>query len=257
MPHLYLLASDFDGTLRQNAVITDTDRQAIHRFRKAGNLFGVITGRSYAMIANELQHENIPVDFLVCNNGALIYDVNGKLLDEAVLKPQTVNEILSILDKESDVIYGAGGSVGFFTTMTGSVKPTSATENIRRHASERDTVLAKNHITAFFIRTPKKSRTLALAQQITDHFDDAEAHINSETVDIGPKGHDKGTGILKLAALYPHHEVIAIGDHLNDLPMIKAVRSYAIASGHPDVADHAHHVVHSVGECISTLLHQK
>jgi len=200
MSHLYLLASDFDGTLRQNAVITDTDRQAIQVFRSAGHLFGVITGRSYAMIADELQHENIPVDFLVCNNGALIYDAHGKLLDEAVLKPQTVNGILSILDTESDIIYGAGGSVGFFTAMTGSVKPTSATENIRRHASAREAVLAKNHITAFFIRTPEKSRTMALAKKITDRYDDAEAHINSETVDIGPKGHDKGTGILKLAA---------------------------------------------------------
>lgn len=98
---------------------------------------------------------------------------------------------------------------------------------------------------------------MALAKQITDHFDDAEAHVNSETVDIGPKGHDKGTGILKLAALYPQHDVIAIGDHLNDLPMIKAVRSYAIASGHPEVADHAHHVVHSVSECIHDLLQLK
>lgn len=257
MSHPYLLASDFDGTLRQNAVITETDRRAIQAFRAAGHLFGVITGRSYAMIADELQHENIPVDFLVCNNGALIYDTNGKLLDEAVLKPQTITGILSILDNEPDVIYGAGGSVGFFTAMTGSVSSTSATENIRKHASRRETVLEKNHITAFFIRTPNKSRTMALAKQITDHFEDAEAHVNSETVDIGPKGHDKGTGILKLAALFPHHEVIAIGDHLNDLPMIKAVRSFAIVSGHPEVAEHAHHVVHSVAECIDTLLQQK
>ena len=257
MSHTYLLASDFDGTLKQHPTITPTDRQAITDFRAAGHLFGVITGRSHAMIAAELHHENIPVDFLVCNNGALIYDAQGKLLDEAVLDPQTVNGILAILDAENDILYGASGSVGFFTTYSGSVSSTTATENIRKHASQRETVLAKNHITAFFIRTADKNRTHALAQRITDRFADAEAHVNSDTIDIGPRGHDKGTGILKLAKLFPTHEVIAIGDHLNDLPMIKAVRSYAIASGHPDVADHAHHVVHSVGECIHTLLQQK
>ena len=254
MPQLYLLASDFDGTLKQHPTIPETDRQAIQAFRAAGHLFGVITGRSHAMIATELQQENIPVDFLVCNNGALIYDSEGNLLDEAVLDPQTVTGILSILDQEPDIIYGASGSVGFFTAMTGSVSPTSATENIRKHASKRETVLVNNHVTAFFIRTNDKDRTHAIAQQITKRFADAEAHVNSETVDIGPKGHDKGTGILKLARLYPTYDVIAIGDHLNDLPMIKAVRSYAIASGHPQLQDHTENVVQSVGECISTLL---
>jgi len=257
MSHHYLLASDFDGTLKQHPSITEADRQAIRAFRAAGHLFGVITGRSHAMIEAELRHERIEVDFLVCNNGALIYDTDGKLLDEAVLDPKTVKGILELLDKQSDIIYGASGSVGFFTALSGQVSSTSATENIRKHAANRETVLAKNHITAFFLRTSDKDRTHALAQHITNTFRDAQAHINSETVDIGPLGHDKGTGILKLAELYPSYEVIAIGDHLNDLPMIKAVRSFAIASGHPDLHDHADNVVHSVAECIDQLLQQK
>jgi Cof subfamily protein (haloacid dehalogenase superfamily) len=257
MSHPYVLASDFDGTLKQHHQISDADRQAIHAFREAGHRFGVITGRSYAMIAQELHHEHIPVDFLVCNNGALIYDADGTLLDEAVLEPQTVKGILEMLDAEPDILYGASGSFGFFSHVRGSVSSTVATENIKCHALDRDAVLAKNHITAFFVRTPHRDHTFALAQTILQRFPDVEAHVNSDTVDIGPRGHDKGTGILKLAMLYPNAEIIAIGDHLNDLPMIKAVRSFAIASGHPELQDHTENVVHSVGDCILHLLHKK
>lgn len=257
MSHLYVLASDFDGTLKQHHQISDADRQAIVTFRQAGHRFGVITGRSYAMIAQELHHENIPVDFLVCNNGALLYDANGTLVDEAVLDPDTVKGILDILDAEPDILYGASGSVGFFSHVRGNVSSTLATKNIQRHALDRDAVLAKNHITAFFVRTFDRDHTLALSASILHRFPDVEAHINSDTVDIGPKGHDKGTGILKLASLYPNAEIIAIGDHLNDLPMIKAVRSYAIASGHPVLQDHTENVVPSVSDCIQHLLHEK
>ena len=257
MSHPYVLASDFDGTLKQHHRISEADRQAILTFRQAGHRFGVITGRSYAMIAKELHHENIPVDFLVCNNGALIYDEHGTLLDEAVLDPHTVAGILAMLDSEQDIVYGAGGSVGFFSHARGTVSSTVATENIQRLALDRDSVLAKNHITAFFIRTSNRDHTLALSATILECFPDVEAHINSDTVDIGPRGHDKGTGILKLAQLYPHAEIIAIGDHLNDLPMIKAVRSFAIASGHPELQDHTENVVHSVSDCIEHLLEEK
>jgi Cof subfamily protein (haloacid dehalogenase superfamily) len=253
----YVLASDFDGTLKQHETITEADRQAIRDFRAAGHRFGVITGRSHTMIASELLAERIPVDFLVCNNGALIYDADEHLLEETVLDPQTVHGILQLLDQEPDVLYGASGSHGFFSEHRGTVISSIATQNIRKHAAERDAVLKANHVTAFYVRSRHRERTLELAELILSTYPDVEAHINSDTVDIGPKGHDKGTGILKLASLFPESEIIAIGDHLNDLPMIKAVRSFAIASGHPELQDHAENVVASVSECIHHLLQEK
>jgi Cof subfamily protein (haloacid dehalogenase superfamily) len=253
----YVLASDFDGTLKQHETIRETDRQAIHAFRAAGHRFGVITGRSHTMIASELLAERIPVDFLVCNNGALIYDAEGHLLEETVLDPSTVQGILDLLDQEPDVLYGAGGSHGFFSEFRGTVVSSIATQNIRKHATHRESVLETKHVTAFYLRSKHRERTFELAELILSTYPDVEAHINSDTVDIGPKGHDKGTGILKLATLFPESEIIAIGDHLNDLPMIKAVQSYAIASGHPELQDHAENTVASVSECIDHLLHKK
>jgi hydroxymethylpyrimidine pyrophosphatase-like HAD family hydrolase len=45
---MYILASDYDGTLTQHGTISDKDKAAIATWRKAGNLFGVNTGRGKA-----------------------------------------------------------------------------------------------------------------------------------------------------------------------------------------------------------------
>ena len=45
---MYILATDYDGTLSRGGV-SQRNKDAIERFRKAGNLFGVVTGRDYYM----------------------------------------------------------------------------------------------------------------------------------------------------------------------------------------------------------------
>ena len=45
---MYIVGSDFDGTLNRGGV-SEQDRDAIHRFRQAGNRFGLVTGRDYWM----------------------------------------------------------------------------------------------------------------------------------------------------------------------------------------------------------------
>ena len=49
-----LLASDYDGTLRR-PYVKQSDIKAIKRFRAAGNVFGIITGRTLEMILPEIK----------------------------------------------------------------------------------------------------------------------------------------------------------------------------------------------------------
>lgn len=45
-----ILASDYDGTLRVNEKVESYDLDMIHKHRAAGNLFGLVTGRSMESI---------------------------------------------------------------------------------------------------------------------------------------------------------------------------------------------------------------
>ena len=48
-----ILASDYDGTLRTEELVAEKDIEAIARFSKAGNLFGIVTGRSMESLQKE------------------------------------------------------------------------------------------------------------------------------------------------------------------------------------------------------------
>ena len=103
-----ILASDYDGTLRTEELVDINDVHAIHEFRAAGNMFGLVTGRSMESIQTEIQKNKIEFDFIVANNGGVIYDRDfqrlqvlymdfNKALDIiAYIKPWIVYRMLSM-----------------------------------------------------------------------------------------------------------------------------------------------------------------
>ena len=44
-----ILASDYDGTLRTGVLVDKKDRDAIVKFQKDGNHFGIVTGRIWIL----------------------------------------------------------------------------------------------------------------------------------------------------------------------------------------------------------------
>ena len=72
-----ILASDYDGTLRTEELVAEKDIEAIARFRKAGNLFGIVTGRSMESLQKEIERNGFTYDFIITNNGGVIYDGDG------------------------------------------------------------------------------------------------------------------------------------------------------------------------------------
>ena len=80
-----ILASDFDGTFNTGGDSVYRNIEAVLRWQKAGNQFGIVTGRPYHLFLPELKQYQIPVDFLVCVNGAAIHEPDGKLLWSAAL----------------------------------------------------------------------------------------------------------------------------------------------------------------------------
>ena len=60
-----IIATDFDGTLSYNGRVSDEDKDAIHRFRAAGNKFGIVTGRDVEA-AQWIKPENgLEFDYLI------------------------------------------------------------------------------------------------------------------------------------------------------------------------------------------------
>ena len=70
-----ILASDFDDTLFvNNKDILEKNIKAIKEFITNGNIFCIITGRNYSYLKQDLIKYNIPYSYLICCDGAKIFN---------------------------------------------------------------------------------------------------------------------------------------------------------------------------------------
>ena len=78
-----ILGSDFDGTLSHGG-IGEEKLSAIKAWRKAGNKFGIVSGRGESFRQNlQKKYPELELDFFAACNGAYIVDGNGTAIYES------------------------------------------------------------------------------------------------------------------------------------------------------------------------------
>ena len=96
---MLLVASDFDGTLYVNDInIINKNIEYINKLRENNNLFAIITGRGLSII-ELLKKYNISYDFLICENGAIIYDNKDNILYSCYLEQDDIDSTIEIIKK--------------------------------------------------------------------------------------------------------------------------------------------------------------
>lgn len=93
-----IICTDYDGTLNHGGITAEKLR-AIKKWKEKGNLFCVVSGRQKEFFA-EIREKNIPIDYLLACNGAVIVDkdcnvVSDVRCDGAVALP-LINFIFSL-----------------------------------------------------------------------------------------------------------------------------------------------------------------
>ncbi len=237
-----ILASDYDGTLCRGR-ITDEDRAAIIRFREAGHLFGVVTGRDFPLAYDPLTGENgVPFDFIICMNGALAVDSKGDILFEKKADGAVIPALFHT------VIEAGSGYLGIVTGKTRRNftpedfdDPDYFSSFLGKYGASADGYTAEGvpdeaiphftHANTWFSTEEQAARAVSLIRE--RHGDFVNPLQNHVCVDIPPIGVDKGTGIADYAALMgiPHNEIWTAGDNYNDLAMLTRYRGCAMENG--------------------------
>ena len=98
-----ILASDFDNTiyLENDKEKTKENIVAIKRFVSLGNIFCIITGRSYPDLKKVLIEEDIPYTYLICEDGAKIFNNMDYCLNTILLDKKEVDEIVSFAEENN------------------------------------------------------------------------------------------------------------------------------------------------------------
>lgn len=242
-----MLASDLDGTLlRSDNTVSDATRQALAAAESAGLVIAFVTGRPPRWlheVATATGHTGIAVGA----NGAITYDLHTETvlashpIDAALLRE--VTELLR--DGIPDITFGLeqGLEFAYEPDYRHDWEMVPATDRHGRPIPQaRIAQLPELLDNTSTIKLLAKGR-----RQQPDEFMDQVENLVGELVTVTRSGHSalveisalgitKASGLAALASSLRvnQHEIAAIGDMPNDIPMLAwAGESYAVANAHP------------------------
>ena len=250
-------ASDFDGTLFRDFDITAQDLSAIKSWRSAGNKFGIVTGRAFVMLKPHLKEFALDLDFVICCNGAAIYDGDRRIIFESEL-PKKI--LLDIMDDSC-----ASRSLHFAFEAADEIFCTRVKESSWILREKGRWNFPVTFVDAAQIPTlPKRINQLALdfptpddAQAAADALNQRFgtqifAQKNTHSMDIVPANINKARGVETLLRVMNWRgEIFVIGDEANDLPMIKTFGGYTVATAKDFVKREASQIFDSVGDMLN------
>ncbi len=247
-----LIASDLDGTLLigKEKRLPDDVIPFIREFTAKGGIFVAASGRQYANL-RALFHEVADDIAYICENGCrVIY--HDKVLYHAYMERQIGEEIIQ------DIRQMDGCEVLVSGDDTCYIEPKNPefAEYMNHHVKNHTTVMENTLLVKepyFKISVYHPDGIEPYAAHFEDVFGDRVHVVTSGLawLDMMPKGITKGTGIevLSRACSIPMENMLAVGDHFNDLEMLRLV-------GYPCCVDGAQSEVMDVCKYKATLANE-
>ncbi len=206
-----ILASDFDNTLYVSDLnVFNENILAIKKFIREGNIFCIITGRNYSDLKVLLNKYNIPYSYLICQDGAKVFNNMDFCIDSVLLPSEKVNEIIHILD-ENKCDYFLDDGYNKTTNIGDCVK--------------------------VVVKYSDKQKALQLIELIRACVD-VYIYISSEHINIVDISVNKCNSLKRLVHIEKlnHSSIYVIGDEVNDLEMLTCFDG-AIMKEHNSVLD--------------------
>ncbi len=245
-----ILATDFDGTLCRHGTISDADREAISRFRQAGHLFGVVTGRDFGMYHTLTVGYHLPVDYVIAMDGALAVDSAGEILFKRNMDGKNLPELVRFIGTVCR--HPVGCAMGK-TRCEFDINAPEGNEYCAplAHAEE---------IAEFTMLNTRCSTDKEAAEAIEAMRARYGKWINplqnGVCIDIPRCGIDKGVGIADYADFMhiPHDAIWTAGDNYNDLAMLTRFHGCAMENGVQAVKDVSRGVYPDIASIIADML---
>lgn len=249
-----LLASDYDETLFINQTITNENISAIQRFQKAGNLFGLNSGRHLDSLFEECDKYGLKPDFYIGNNGTVILNKEREIVFIADFDKQIVDEVIHYFRKYlSDKVYFISINNGYTFAREFF---NEGCDFLPNHLEPLESLIDKP-ISTMFAQVINREDTMPLVYKLREVFKDrAYFYGNAPFIDIVNHEIDKAFGIEKIAETYQikQEDCYAIGDSYNDMSMLERYHGFVMSHARDSVKSVATEVVETVAEAIDKIL---
>ena len=240
-----IIASDYDGTINYQGKVSEEDKAAIRRFRQAGNKFGIVTGRDVELSQWLRQEDGFEFDFVISCTGAFIRDGEGNVLYSKRGKMGPfIHEIVS---KAMEL------DTKFFTVGNGFNK--CYVDTLGKIPYDFSSLQEFTHANSTF---PSDEAAEEFAKFVNENYSDKiSAYRNGWSVDMPPANTSKVTGVYEYASFFVNPEIYAVGDNVNDLPMIKEFCGYAVSNAVEKVKKEAKHHCDRICDMIDELMKEE
>ena len=239
-----ILASDYDGTLSYGGFDAEK-REAIARWRAAGNLFGLVSGRSADSLWELADTQDFGFDFMIGNNGAVVLDRDRRILSDSRCDGSEALPLIRALFAWGCPIAALHGMESW------TIRPTEEACGEGECTVDQLPSIPWFYQISTFLSSEREA--LEISERIRARFGSCLNPLpNGTCIDCVPTGVNKAQGIYRLieALGADKGDVITVGDQMNDADMISAFRSYAMASGAEAIRRMADAVTPGVPELI-------
>ena len=236
---IQLLASDLDGTIVYNNEITTKDLEAVRELKQMDVKFVICTGKTYAM-TKDICHQLEPAYGIFGNGTQIINIQTGKEIIRNTITNTQVMDCLKIAEKyhlhihiytddkiiaQENLDYMAYRNYVLYKDQVKFEIVDSVERYIKEHnpnilklilSSEKDLLQVKKEIES-------KEKVTAIQIKKYGEYIDKIIGKEYEYLDIVPKHITKYQALLQLSVYLriPMEQIIAIGDNINDIEMIK------------------------------------
>lgn len=223
-----IIVSDFDNTFYTAEY--EKNIQLIKSFIEKGNKFIIATGRPIYLLKPDIEDYNLDCSYIVCNDGGVIFDSEGKKIFEENIDKEVAKEVYELLSKDDNF------EEVFIDTALNFSKDINDTFNAIL-ALPKDKKIAQKQI-----------------DELMEKYPSIQGYISHRWLNILNKNSSKGNAIKMLMNMnnWSYDDVITIGDNYNDVSMLENFNSFII-KGDKNIEDKAKYVVNNFKEMLEII----
>lgn len=203
-----ILASDFDKTFFvEDQEILNKNIIAVRNFISQGNIFCIVTGRNYSYIKEDLNKYQIPYSYLICADGAKIFNNVDYCIETNLLDSKKIIEITKILKKYNCEYYLDDGY-----NQTSNINDCIKVVGIYKEREKAKAILTE------------------IQKEISVY-----AYISTEHINITENNVNKCNSLKHLLNLenFSKENLYVIGDEENDAEMLQTFEGAIMAEHNP------------------------
>lgn len=223
-----LIISDLDGTLLNNeSKVTEKSKEVLRKIKERGYEIAIATGRSYNS-ARKIRADIGIEMYMICNNGANIYNKDGSLLKTNFIPVNLVKDTIKILE-EHKINYNAFNNLEVYLPKYSKMHHEIKKEYKVIYVEDLE---ALPEIEKILIIEEDEKKLFSVRDLMTKCFSEVlEIVISSEScLDLNMKDCSKkmGVEVISKELGIDVKNIMAFGDSGNDYKMLKLV-GYPVA----------------------------